>query len=104
MNTLQYLDAVKATLNIESDYAVAKALGIRTSTISNYRARGGQMDDDVARKVAKIIGKHPGIVTLDIHRERANSPEDKAMWKEIFEGFHALSLRANSIRGSALLR
>jgi len=97
MNTLQYLDAVKTALNVKSDYAVAKALNIRCSTISGYRARGGQMDDDVAVKVANIIGKHPGIVMLDIHRERARQPEEKAIWREIFEGFPVLSLRANTV-------
>lgn len=104
MNTLEYIDAVKAALKIESDYAVAKALNIRTSTISGYRARGGQMEDDIAAKVAHIIGKHPGIVMLDMHRERAKTPQDKAMWQEIFEGFLQLSLHAKSGRSVALPR
>lgn len=104
MNTLEYLDAIKRHLGVDSDYAVAKALNIRTSTISGYRARGGQMDDEVAVKVAAILGIHPGLVMLDMHRERAKTPEERSLWKEIFEGFRTLLPHANPALRFALTR
>lgn len=104
MNTIQYLDAVKTALKIQSDYALAKALGISKQAVSRYYHKGGSFDDDVARKVASALGKHPGLVMLDMHRERAQTPETQELWKEIFEGFRALSLRAKSIRSPALNR
>lgn len=104
MNTLQYLDAAKSALKIESDYALAKALKLTSSAVSNYRAGRSHMDDETACKIAEIIGMHPGLVMLDMHRERAKSPKDAALWKEIFEGFHTLSLRAKSVRSLALPR
>ena len=85
MNTLEYLDAVKRSMGIESDYAVAKALNMRTSTISGYRARGGQMDDEICVKVARILGIHPARVMLDMHRERSKSPEVVAAWSAVLE-------------------
>ena len=90
MNTLEYLDAVKARIGKDSDYAVAKALNIRTSTIAGYRKRGGQMEDDIAAKVAEILGLHPGLVVLDMHRERAKTPAEASIWHEIYKGFLTL--------------
>jgi plasmid maintenance system antidote protein VapI len=104
MNTIQYLDAVKATLDVTSDYALAKALDVSKQAVSRYYNKGGHFDDDVARKVASILGKHPGLVMLDMHRERAQTPETEALWKEIFEGFRAPLLRAKSVQGPALNR
>ncbi|UQV43951.1 hypothetical protein KIV45_18885 [Janthinobacterium lividum] len=104
MNTFEYLDAVKRKLGIDSDYAVAKALKIRPSTISGYRSRDGQMDDEIATKVAELLGMHPGLVILDMHRERAKTPAEQTIWQEIFEGFHVLLLHAKSGRSLALPR
>lgn len=104
MKTIEYLDAVKAALKITSDYALSKALGISKTAVSRYYHKGGTLDDEIARKVATVLNKHPGIVMLDMHRERAQTPETEALWKEIFEGFRALSLRAKSVRSPALNR
>lgn len=90
MDTLQYLDAAKVRLGIESDYALAKALKIRSSTIAGYKARGGQMDDEVAARVAAILGMHPGLVMLDMHRARAKTPAEQSIWQEIYKGFRTL--------------
>jgi predicted transcriptional regulator len=97
MNTIEYLNEAKKVLQIDSDYALAKALQIRSSAISNYRSGKSQMDDDVAVKIAAIIGKHAGIVMLDMHREREKNPELRAVWTSVMEkfsvGFNALMTR-----------
>lgn len=90
MNTLEYMDAVKKRIGKDSDYAVAKALQMRASTIAGYRARGGQMDDEIAAKVAALLGIHPGLVMLDMHRARARTPEESNIWQEIYKGFLTL--------------
>lgn len=94
MNTIEYLDKAKSEKGIPSDYALAKALGIRSSAISNYRSGKSQMDDNVARKIAEIIGVHAGIVMLDMHRERAQTAEEAGIWQEIAKGFLSLLLPA----------
>lgn len=104
MNTSEYLDAVKRKLGVESDYAVAKALSVRQSTLSGYRARNGQMDDEIAAKVAAILGIHPGLVILDMHRARAKTPAEASIWMDIYQGFHVLLLHAKSGRSLALPR
>lgn len=90
MNTIEYLDAAKSRLGIESDYALAKVMKMRASTISNYRSGRSQMDDDIAARVAQILGMHPGLVMLDMHRERAKTPAEQSIWQEIYKGFRTL--------------
>lgn len=90
MNTIEYLDAAKSRLGIESDYALAKVMKMRASTISNYRSGRSQMDDDIAARVAQILGMHPGLVMLDMHRARAKTPAEQSIWQEIYKGFRTL--------------
>lgn len=97
MNTVEYLDAAKRAVSVESDYALAKQLGVRTSTISNYRSGRSQMDDEMATKVAAAIGVHPGLVILDMHRERAKTPAERSVWSEIYKGFLTLLPRAKFV-------
>lgn len=100
MNTIEYLDAIKARIGKTSDYAVAKALGINESTIAGYRKRGGQMDDEIAAKAAAILDLHPGLVVLDMHRERAKTPAEVSIWQEIYRGFLTLLPHARSGGGA----
>ncbi|SFU99515.1 helix-turn-helix domain-containing protein [Pseudoduganella namucuonensis] len=99
MNTLEYLDAVKAARGIASDYALAKALNVRHSTISSYRAGRSRIDDDVALTIAQILKLNPLEVIAAANAERAKTPEMRARWMDVFEGFRALLLHAKSGRG-----
>ncbi|HJW55853.1 MAG TPA: hypothetical protein VJ577_11315 [Burkholderiaceae bacterium] len=99
MNTQEYLDAVRTKLGITTDYALAKALGVSKQAAGQWSKGVCGFNDDVARRVAEILGIHPGIVVLDMHRERAQTPETRALWQTIFEGFRTLLPRANSGTG-----
>lgn len=87
MNTLEYLAACKARLGIESDYALAKQLGVRQPTISSYRMGRSRMDDDVALKVAEILNLHPLQVIAAANAERAKTDEQKARWMGLMDKF-----------------
>lgn len=89
MNTLEYLAACKDRLGIDSDYALAKRLGVRQPTISSYRAGRSRMDDDVALKVAEILELHPMQVIAAANAERAKTEEQKARWIGLMEKFSA---------------
>ena len=87
MNTIEYLQAVKTRLNITSDYALAKALGITQSTISGYRAGRSRIDDDVALTIADILNVHPLQVIAAANAERAKTPEQRERWSGVMEKF-----------------
>lgn len=97
MNTVEYLQQAKKALKIESDYALAKSLGITRSNISSLINGKTTMSDETACKVAAIIGKHAGLVMLDMHRERAATPEQASIWNEIARGFLSLLMPAKGM-------
>ena len=97
MNTAQYLDAVMARHDLKTDYAVAKALKIRPSTVYGYREGRSVPDDEVAFKIAELLGLHPGLVILDMHRERAKTPQEQSIWLEIYKGFRTLLAPAKGV-------
>ncbi|MGK5049870.1 DUF3693 domain-containing protein [Janthinobacterium sp. GB4P2] len=104
MNTMEYMGAVKLALRIESDYALSKALNVTRQTVSRYVQGKGYFDDAVAVKVADLLKIHPGLVILDMHRERAKTPAEQTIWQEIYQGFLTLLPLAKSVGSIALPR
>ena len=104
MKTYEYLDAVQKKLGTSSDNSVALAVGISRQAVSRYRSGIGHFDDEIARRVADILGMHPGIVMLDMYAERTKNAETKSLWEEISKGFLTLSVRAKSVSRYALPR
>jgi len=86
-NTLEYLAACKKRLGIESDYALAKALGITQQAVSSYRSGNSKINDEVALTVADILGVPPIHVIAAANAERAKTPEQKARWMGLMEKF-----------------
>lgn len=99
MKTCDYLDELQSKLNIQSDYGLAKSLGISKQAISKYRNGRGSFDDQIAARVASALGLHPGIVLLDMYAERTKNESTRNIWQEISAGFPALLLLANSSKG-----
>ena len=87
MNTIFYLDAVRKRLDLPSDYALAKRLGITQQAVSNYRVGRSKMDDDTALAIAEILEVNPLAVIAAANAERAKTPEQKARWAGIMEKF-----------------
>lgn len=103
MNTVQYMAAVKAKLGIQSDYALAKSLGITRQSVSGYSNGYNTFGDDLAMKIADILDIPRGIVLLDMLLERAKTDAQRDAWKEISKGFPLLVVHANSTRATARL-
>lgn len=87
MLTIEYLDAVKAKLSLPSDYALAKALGVVTSSIIAYRGGRSAMGIEVSMRVGEILGIDGHTVYADGQIERAKNGEQAAFWKTISEKF-----------------
>jgi transcriptional regulator with XRE-family HTH domain len=89
MNTLEYLQAVKKKLGIESDYALAQRLGVTRSAISKLQLGKAVFSDDVALSVAQILDLNPLVVIAQANAERATTPEMRARWMGVMEKFSA---------------
>lgn len=102
MKTVEYFKQVKRRLAIESDYALAKALGLQSSAVSKIQSGKHTMGDETALKVAEILGIHPAIVLADLYAEREKNPEIQAVWRGMVEkfsmGFESLISRATPRR------
>jgi len=85
--TIEFLDAVKEKLGIESDYALAKRLGFSLSAVSSYRTGRRILDDDAALVVALTLDTHPFNVIAAVNAERAKTPEQRALWSGVMEKF-----------------
>jgi transcriptional regulator with XRE-family HTH domain len=94
MNTPEYIDAYKASIGITSDYALAKYLNVTRSYISSMQNGRVTLSESLARQIAAQLGIHAGLVLIDMQREKASTPEEKTIWKDIFQGFQTLLLPA----------
>jgi plasmid maintenance system antidote protein VapI len=105
MNTMEYLDLVRKKLDLPSDYALQKPLGVSKSQLSKYRTGNDSMSDAMAMRVAEVCGLPAAKVLLDMHIERSKTPEIKAAWASIMEkissGFETLLLGVSPIRSKA---
>lgn len=75
MKASGWIDKIKAARGWESDYRVAKELGVGPATVSNYRVKGGTLDETMSIKVAGVLGERPEAVLLDQYAERTKNPE-----------------------------
>ncbi len=86
-------------LDLPSDYATAKRLGLTKGAISIIKTRGTGFNNETAWKVAEILDMDPAEVIAVCELARAESSEDAArvaMWKRRFQ---AVSHSAATIFG-----
>ncbi|WP_246791777.1 DUF3693 domain-containing protein [Burkholderia perseverans] len=79
--TVDYLDAIKARLDLPSDYAVAKALHLTRAAVSKQRLGHSAFDETTALRVADILGLDPMEVIASAHIERARDEETRRLWE-----------------------
>lgn len=76
MKAAEWIDRVKTQQGWDSDYRVAKELGLSRNTISTYRGgRSQTMDNETAAKVAAVMGENPAAIIIDQVAERSKDPE-----------------------------
>ena len=76
------LDEIREVKGLTSDYAVAKLLGVRTQTVTNYRSGRTQMSEEIALRAARALGRHPASLFAQIAAERTKSAEAARAWKD----------------------
>lgn len=81
--TNELIDAYKKSLDLQSDYAAAKALGLRPNRISNYRCGVSHADDKTAVILADALGLDRLKTIAEINSDRANTARDRTFWKNV---------------------
>ncbi|MBB5543541.1 DUF3693 domain-containing protein [Paraburkholderia fungorum] len=82
--TGEYLDAVKAKLDLPSDYATAKALGVTRASVSKWRLGHSVPDELACAKIADIIGVEPIEVIAASQFERSKDENARKLWESIW--------------------
>ena len=81
--TAALVRALKDCTGIESDYGIAKHLGITKQTLSNYRAGTTAMSPEIALRVAAELRLDPGYVLACLSAERAKRTDEKRVWERV---------------------
>lgn len=77
------IEQCKASVRIESDYRLAKMLGVSHTTITHWRNGKSRPDDLMVIRMARLMHRDPAPVVAELHAERAKDPESRALWLEI---------------------
>jgi predicted transcriptional regulator len=104
--TVQYLDAVRKRLDLPSDYAAAKSLGVTRAAVSKYRLGLSTFDDTTSVRVAEILGIDAMEVIAASNFERAKDDSVRALWRGLWgkaAGTIATSLIVCAVGASAVV-
>jgi transcriptional regulator with XRE-family HTH domain len=83
--TLDYLNEAKARLGLESDYALAKHLGLTVGTVSHYVNRRRVIDPYTAAKLAEILEIDAIEIIAAAEFEREKDEQRKSFWKRFVQ-------------------
>lgn len=94
MTPAQYLDAAKAKLGIESDYAIAQRLDVPRQYVSEYRL--GKRWPDVAAlvRLAVILELDPAEVITDVESQHTKDAKKAAFLRDFASRAHGAGRHA----------
>ncbi len=95
------LDKSKACAGIESDYRLAKLIGITNSAITNYRTKKTTPDERVIQKLCALTGDDPDVISALLQSRRARTPEGKELWLRVAKRL-AAAAAAGAVSASVL--
>ena len=85
MEIRELLDQAKERANIGSDYALAKAMGIQTGIVANWRKGKRHPSNEEAVQLAVLAGLDEMRVIAEIEMRTANSEKKRKFWKHYIE-------------------
>jgi plasmid maintenance system antidote protein VapI len=85
MSTISYLEKAKEALNIKSDYALAKHLGISRFTMSGYITGRRTIDNYTAAKLAEALDIDPMEIIAAAEEEREKDEKKRDFWRQIVQ-------------------
>ena len=85
MDIKELLDRAKTRANLKSDYALAKALGIHTGTVANWRKEKQHPSNEEAVQLATLANLDEMQVIAEIELRSAKSEKKIKFWKHYIE-------------------
>lgn len=79
------IEQCKASVQIESDYRLAKMLGCTHTAIIHWRNGKTRPDDLSVIRMARLMHRDPAPIVAELHAERAKDPESRELWLQIAE-------------------
>lgn len=79
------LERAKARGNIESDYRLAKILGITHAAISTYRVGKSLPGDKVIEQLCALSGDDAQLIFAQVQESKASSAEGKHFWSVMIQ-------------------
>lgn len=84
-NVKKLLDAVKQNAGIESDYALAKFLDVRTQRISDYYKGNRVPDNFVCLKIAEVLEKPLAEVIAAVELDAEKDEKRVSAWEKYYK-------------------
>lgn len=103
MEINELLDKAKNKSNLSSDYALAKALGVKTGHVSGWRKGTRHPSNTEAVQLATLAGLPEMEVIAEIELRTANSEKKKEFWKNYIESRGVAACLGLTALGIALI-
>lgn len=106
MKAGNWIDKLKESKGLPSDYAAAKLLGVSRFTVSGYRQRpDATFDDEVSFKVATALGIDPAAIIIDQAAERAKDPSIRTALQQVAAkaGLYIMSSLSGVVKKARIL-
>lgn len=88
------LDKAKVIHNLPSDYKLASIMGVRLTTLTNYRQGKTLLDARVIRLICELTGDDPALMAVQIEAQRAKTAEARGLWDLVSKRLQAAALAA----------
>ncbi|AOS79201.1 hypothetical protein Q5W_09610 [Hydrogenophaga sp. PBC] len=82
-NIAALLDKAKVMHRLSSDYKLALVMGVKQTTLANYRTGKTLPDARVIGLICDLTGDDPALLAAEVEEQRATTDEAKAIWHQV---------------------
>ncbi|MGL5466829.1 MAG: DUF3693 domain-containing protein [Shewanella sp.] len=97
MYTSNLIDAYKSHMKFIQYKQVAHQLGLSPQMLADIRNGRAYLKENLALIIASEIGEDKEKVLIGLAADRAKSPEEQAIWKQIAKKYNGLGLQGLSM-------
>lgn len=77
------LSRAKAGAGIDSDYRLAKVIGISHQSITGYRTKNTLPNERVIEELCALSGDDPDLIAAQIQAARSQTEDARALWQRV---------------------